>query len=208
MNELLSENSLIFEHMFQYTPVGIAIISPENGAWIKINPALCLMLGYSESELLAMSYLDITYPDDAHIDHSLIVGKIAEESSLSYEFEKRYVHQNGSIIWVSMHISLVLDEQTREPLYYIAQVIDISEKKEAEQKLIENHKLFQLIDDNALDLITSSKPDGTLLYCSPSIFTLLGYTQEEMLGTNRMDYYHPDDQEKLIGAHYYPNNMF
>jgi PAS domain S-box-containing protein len=179
MKESLTENSLIFEHIFQYTPIGMSIISPEDGVWIKINPTLCRMLGYSERELLAMSYLDITYPDDAHIDHSFVVGKIAEQNSLAYEYEKRYVHKNGSIIWVSKHISLVMDEETREPLYYIAQVISIPEKNET----------------NALDFISRHTADekAIYLYASPAARSMLGYDPGEMVGTSAFDYFHPDD---------------
>jgi PAS domain S-box-containing protein len=206
MKQLFTGQNLIFQHIFQHTPIGMAIVSPENGTWLKINPAFCEMFGYSESELLALTYAGITYPEDENIDHTFVFAKITNQASLTYETEKRYVHKDGHLIWASLHLSLVLEEETKTPLYYITQVIDITKKKQAEQKLLNTEKLFKLITENAQDIITYSTMDGIIHYCSPSVTNLLGYLPEEIEGANRIHWYHKDDIENFKTPFIYSNS--
>jgi PAS domain S-box-containing protein len=207
MNQSMTESNLIFEHIFQHTPIGMVIVSPEAGAWIKVNPAFCSMFGYTVTELLELNYKGITYPEDMELDHTHIFGQIAAMNHAAYKSEKRYVHKDGHIIWASLHISLVLDDTTGEPLYYITQVIDITEKKQAEHKLLETQELFNLINENAQDIITYSTPDGIIHYCSPSVHNLLGYTQEEIVGRNRIELYHEDHKKTFTTSAYYSSAL-
>jgi PAS domain S-box-containing protein len=117
-------------------PIGMSLVSPE-GRWLKVNHALCHMLGYREAELLVTDFQHITHPDDLEKDldfvHQMLVGRV-----LSYQMEKRYFHKNGTTVHVLMSVALVRD-RLGEPLYFVSQVENISERKQREterEKLI------------------------------------------------------------------------
>ena len=94
-------------------------MSSLDGHYLRVNRALCDILGYSEEELLSTTFQDLTYPDDreasmAYVD-CLLAGEIDK-----YSLEKRYVRAGGSPVWVSLSVSLVRDADKR-PFYYVAQ---------------------------------------------------------------------------------------
>ena len=74
---------------------------------------------------------------------------------------------------------------------------DITQRKEAEQKLEESERQFRLLAENSLDMISRIKPDGTRIYVSPAYKTTLGYEPEELIGKNNDDYIHPNDAHVL-----------
>ncbi|MDF2430408.1 MAG: hypothetical protein JWP44_39 [Mucilaginibacter sp.] len=135
----LAEREQQFHHAFEFAPIGMALVSI-TGAWIRVNNVLCVMLGLEEKDLLCKTFQDITHPDDLDIDlmqmHALLNGKTA-----SYNMEKRYFHQNGSIIWVLLSVTLVRDQQN-DPLYFVSQIKDITEQKNAET---ERDKALEII---------------------------------------------------------------
>jgi PAS domain S-box-containing protein len=197
----------LFDHVYKFVPIGIAFVSLE-GTWLKVNPALCNTLGYSKEELLQLTFQDLTHPDDLDLNNSIANRLIIGEAS-SYELEKRYIRKNGNVKWASLHVSLVRDELDETPLYFITHIIDISEKKAAEQKLLETERLYQLISENAQDIISYGTPDGIIHYCSPSVFDLLGYKPGEIIGnTKLMELYHPDDLRGLQAMLFADNDVF
>ncbi|HEY0245463.1 MAG TPA: PAS domain S-box protein [Mucilaginibacter sp.] len=129
----LAEREVQFHHAFEYAPIGIALVSPV-GEWIRVNKMLCQLLGREEQDLLKQTFQDITHPDDLNIDleqmHQLLDNQI-----ISYQMDKRYFHSNGSIIWVSLSVTLVRDQQNK-PLYFVSQIRDITEWKNMEQEQI------------------------------------------------------------------------
>ncbi|MGB3633734.1 MAG: PAS domain S-box protein, partial [Rubrobacteraceae bacterium] len=124
-----------FRSAFENTPVGMAIVSPE-GRYTQVNRAFCELLGYSEEDLFDKTYLDLTYPEDyeTSIDHTRRLDSGALDG---YTLEKRYIHADGHPVWVSLSISLVKDADD-EPLYYISQIQNIEERKQAEAALHED----------------------------------------------------------------------
>jgi PAS domain S-box-containing protein len=117
-------------------PIGMSLVSPE-GRWLKVNHALCRMLGYRETELLATDFQRITHPDDLEKDLDFVRQMLAGRL-LSYQMEKRYFHQDGTTVHVLLSVALVRD-RLGEPLYFVSQVENISERKQREterEKLI------------------------------------------------------------------------
>lgn len=187
------QNQIIYEHIYRMSPFGIAVISPNDGSWLQVNPAFCKMLGYSEEEMCRMREENITRLEDQfQAGYQSIYTQMKKNSSESYHTEHRYLHRKGHLICTSVDVSLIRDVD-QQPLYYIAQFQDITSQKEHEMIIAENEDLYTLITENARDLISYSTPDGTLRYVSDSFYTVLGYHPEEMIGQDRMQYYHPDD---------------
>lgn len=184
-----------FEQIYTHAPIGVALLSVD-GTWMKANPALCRILGYSQEELMSLHLPGITHPDERKA-WTLRLAEMVEGSSSLYESEIRYIAKNGTTIWASLHVSLVRDEDSGSPLYFIAHITDITAQKAAGQKLLESDRLYRRITEHALDVITYITPDGTIRYCSPSVRDLLGYEPEEMVGSHALANVHPEDMDRV-----------
>ena len=121
-----------FENAFTHAPIGMALVDVA-GRLLRVNDALCRITGYSAEQVRARSFRDLSDPDDVDVDalqnQALLDGRIP-----TYQVEKRYRHAWGHPVWVQLSVSLVLDDEGR-PLHLIAQVQDISERKELEGRL-------------------------------------------------------------------------
>ena len=121
-----------FERAFEDAPIGMALIGID-GRWLRVNHRVCEITGYAAEELLGRTFQEITHPDDleADLEHvqALLEGQIRE-----YQMEKRYIRADGSEVWIMLSVSLVRDAGG-DPLHFIAQIEDISERKRMEKRL-------------------------------------------------------------------------
>lgn len=120
--------------LFEHAPIGKAVVAPD-GRWLLVNPALCELTGYRAEQLLAGRFHDITHPDDLNVDQALLADCLAGQRD-RYEIDKRYLRADGTLIWVTLSVSLVRDTD-RRPLYFIAQMRDVTESIAAKQRLEE-----------------------------------------------------------------------
>ncbi|MBI3784353.1 MAG: PAS domain S-box protein [Deltaproteobacteria bacterium] len=129
VEESLRESEERFSSAFEFAAIGKALVAPD-GRWLKVNRALCELVGYREEELLQKTFQDITHPDDLEADlayvHQMLAGEIR-----TYQMEKRYFHKSGEVLWVLLSVSLVRDSKGH-PLYFISQIQDIGARKRAE----------------------------------------------------------------------------
>ncbi|MGV8813491.1 MAG: sensor histidine kinase [Gelidibacter sp.] len=124
---LVNIKDKLFENIFDNAPNGIAIIGLDY-KWVKVNRSLLELLGYSEEELYTMSFPEITHKDDLEVAMAQKF-QLLERNIARYQIKKRYFHKTGRIIWVLSSVSLEFHEDGT-PLYFISQVVDISEHKE------------------------------------------------------------------------------
>lgn len=128
LRESEERNRLTLEH----APIGMAIVELD-GRFRHVNRALVELTGYAEDRLLALTFQDITHPDDLQLDLDhlgrLLFGEIG-----SYQIEKRYLTAEGRIVWVELAVSLVRDE-AGQPLYFVSQINDITDRKRQHQAL-------------------------------------------------------------------------
>jgi len=110
----------------------MALVS-KDGHWIEVNRSLCEMLGYSEQELLATNFQLLTHPDDLVADLTY-ARKVFTGEIPFYHMDKRYIHKQGHVVWVTLTASAVPDASGRVS-YGIAQVQDITVKKNVEAAL-------------------------------------------------------------------------
>jgi len=164
-----------FASAFESAPIGMALVSP-NGHWLKVNRALCNLIGYTTEELLKSTFQDITHPEDLGQDMEYVRQVLAGEIH-HYEMEKRYVHKQGNVVQVLLNVSLVRDDQNA-PLYFISQIQDITERKASEQKLAEQAALL----DQARDAIVVRDMDQKILYWNKGAERLYGWSADEALG--------------------------
>ena len=115
------KDTALFESAFRFASIGMAIVSLE-GKWLKINPSLSHMLGYTQEELLSLDFQQLTHPEDLEADLKLVSALLESEIS-TYQLEKRYFRKDGTIVWGLLSVSL----------------------KAAEMKLIETERLKTLL---------------------------------------------------------------
>ena len=129
----LSDAQARFHQAFAQAPIGMALVDLDGG-WRQVNQALCTMLHYSEAELLSATREQLTHPDDLGDDLEQVNALIAGETD-HCEMEKRFLDSRGEVVWTAVSRSLVRDDDSGEPLYFIAQVQDITERRQFEAKL-------------------------------------------------------------------------
>ena len=135
----LEESEARFRETFDEAPIGIALVGP-NGRWLEVNRALCEIVGYSEAELLELTFQDLTHPDDLDADLERLRQVLAGEIP-TYQMEKRYFHKDGHAIWVKLSVALVRDERGT-PLHFVSHIEDITRAKAAESALREGRRLL------------------------------------------------------------------
>ncbi|MRS02649.1 PAS domain S-box protein, partial [bacterium] len=109
--EYLRENEELFRTIFESSVAGISMVGI-NGRFIKINDALCDILGYSREELLQKKFADITYDEDRSISEEKY-AQLYSGLTRSVEFEKRYIRKDGKAIWVFLSISVIHDLENK-----------------------------------------------------------------------------------------------
>lgn len=79
----------------------------------------------------------------------------------------------------------------------VATYKDVTEQRRIEEALRESERRYRLLAENASDLITRQTPDGTVLYVSPAVLTLLGFEADMMIGRRLIDYVHSNDRARF-----------
>jgi PAS domain S-box-containing protein len=128
----LHESEERFRSAMENSAIGMALVALD-GKWIKVNRALCEIIGYSEEELQHLDFQAVTHPDDLEADLEHVRQMLSGEID-SYHMEKRYFHRNGGLVWGLLSVSLVRDD-AGAPCYFISQVQDITERRKADAAL-------------------------------------------------------------------------
>lgn len=125
----ITESEARFRNAMEYSAIGMALVSIE-GQWIQVNKSLSSFLGYTADQLRALTFQQITYPEDLHADLRQLDMLISGEIN-SYSMEKRYYTSQGDVVWALLAVSVVRDTDG-SPLYLIAQIEDINDLKHTE----------------------------------------------------------------------------
>jgi diguanylate cyclase (GGDEF)-like protein/PAS domain S-box-containing protein len=136
-----AEATALFETAFADAPIGMGLVALD-GRWLKVNRVLCELTGHSEEQLLRLTFQELTHPDDLDADLELVRQVLAGAID-GYRIEKRYFNAAGEVIWINLAASLVRDSDG-EPLHFIAQIEDISERRKL------HAELRRLADDDPL----------------------------------------------------------
>ena len=138
----IKESEKRFREAFEETLIGTALVLPD-GRWLKVNKALCDMLGYTESEMLAMDIQTITHPDDldAHLKH---LKMMLEGTMQTFENEKRYLTKDGEIIWVALSTSIARDADGNV-LHLMEQIENITDRKRIEEERKLNESMMKAL---------------------------------------------------------------
>lgn len=180
--EALREREERFRSVFNKGAVPMALTATDSRL-ITVNAAYCEMLGYSEEELAGLSFYSITHPDDI-AENKIGIDAVVNGERDSFRMEKRYFRKDGRIIWVDMSTASVRDTSGRV-LYIVTHAPEITERKEAEQRLLDSEKRFsQSFYASPAPTTISTIKEGRYIDCNGSWAKAMGYSREEIIGKN------------------------
>jgi PAS domain S-box-containing protein len=190
--DALRQSEERLRQIFINSPIGIALATPD-GKLFQINPAFCQMLGYSESELTALTFEEITHPQDLAKElpdvERLLHGEIAD-----YQMEKRYIKKDGSLVWGQLSVGVVHDHEGN--ICGLGMIEDITERKRSDEKLRESEanlaeaQRIAHVGSWAFDVATQK------ITWSVEAFRIFGFNpdQPEPTYLELLGYSHPDDK--------------
>jgi diguanylate cyclase (GGDEF)-like protein/PAS domain S-box-containing protein len=175
-----------FMAAFEHAPIGVALEALD-GRFLRVNHALCQLLGYDEKELTGKSFQEITHADDLAADLQSIVDMIAGRLR-HYHAEKRYFHKSGRLIWIQLSVSLIRDAQDR-PEHFIAHVLDISEHRRIEMEVKRQQQELRLLFDLLPAMIWFKDTHNNLLRVNRLAAASAGMSVGEMEGKSCAEVY-------------------
>jgi formate hydrogenlyase transcriptional activator len=174
--------ALRWRSVFGNSAIGVAI-ADLSGHVLATNATYQTMLGYTESELEGISFLEITHEDHREANWAL-VRELLEGRRDQFQIEKQYRRKDGSPVWVRNNVSLVRDPESTSR-FMLALSEDITERKQAEEALLQSDERARLILNSAAEGIFGCDSQGTCLFCNTAAAHILGYDgPEQLLGQN------------------------
>ncbi len=192
--ESLREAQARFQLAFDHAPIGMGLVDLDR-RWQRVNAAFCEILGYDADRFTAMTVADVTHPADRDLDRDQL-AQLRTGEVLASSTERRYLHADGRVVWVSQSESLVRDAAGR-PSHFIVEVEDISRRKADEQALRLSHA--QLDRTQALAGVGSWELDlnnpAAPMTWSAETFRIFGVEPGAFDATleNLVPYIHPED---------------
>jgi PAS domain S-box-containing protein len=178
-NSQLRESEERFRLTIDDAPIGMALVALD-GRFVRVNRVLCEISGYTADELTKLKYQDITHKDDVEAD-VVLSQRLARGEIPRYQLEKRYIRKDGSIVDIMLSRS-ILRGPDGTPLYYIAEMEEITERKRAERALRLSEAKFSGIVSIAADAIISADENQRIIVFNEGAEQIFGYTKNEMIG--------------------------
>jgi PAS domain S-box-containing protein len=181
-NATLVANEQNLRATFESAALGIAHVSL-NGHWLKVNPGLCSILGYTVAELVGTNTKAVTHPSDVDLDivnQECVQGGTRE----SYSVEKRYIQKNGTVVWVNLTASLVRTIDGA-PLHFVKVIEDITARKKAELELQNYHEQVEklsLVASKTQHSVVISDAEGRVEWINDAFTRLTGFDLADVIG--------------------------
>lgn len=174
----LAESEERFRQAFDASPVGMSMLGPQR-QWLRVNAALCSFLGYTQRDLLARGFEDVTHPQDIAATRA---GLSALESGAlaSFTQEKRYVRADGAVVYGLLHVSVARRDggQVRE---FVTQVLDVTARRQAEDARAESEARFRSAFEDVPVGMALVGTDGHFLRVNRALCEFLGYAEPDLL---------------------------
>ncbi|MDD9877390.1 MAG: response regulator [Magnetovibrio sp.] len=176
-----------FQHIFEHAPIGLALITPEGNRFM-VNQALADFLGYGIEELTNTT-MGSTAGDDAALAESMrLRQEVMDGKRTTYTNQRPYRRKSGEIVWGEVTGSLVRDE-AGAPLYFIAQTVDVTERKRHREALQASEQRFRDYAEVASDWFWEMDADLRYTYVSPAYERIAGKDPAGLIGRTRREMY-------------------
>jgi PAS domain S-box-containing protein len=197
VEQALHESEERFRLTIDEAPIGMALVALD-GRFVRVNRALCEIVGYSSAELTGLTFQAITHPDDRDADLAS-AGQLARGDIPLYHREKRYVRKDGTIVEVLLNVS-ILRNRDGAPIYFISQIEDITARKRAEEALQTSERELRELADSMPQIVWTTSADGRTIYFNRQWVEYTGLTLEESYGEGWITPFHPDDRQRAWDA--------
>ncbi|MEG4443929.1 PAS domain S-box protein [Microcoleus sp. AT9_B5] len=189
-----------FRNLFDDAPIALGLARVRDFRTIEVNEAHRQMLGYSDSELAAMTFTELTHPEDLQADveqlKQLVCGNISR-----FQREKRLIKKNGELMWANLTVTLIRDREGI-PLYTMQAIEDISYRKRAEMEFQQLKERLQFLLGSNPAVIFTAAPKGEFCttYISDNVQTVVGYESQKMLADCKFwsSRIHPEDRSQFL----------
>ena len=194
--DLAIEAQRYFDVAFDSAPIGMALANSD-GEYVRVNAALCRILGRSADELIGHRDQEFTHADDRQADvdaaWEILNGKLS-----THQCEKRYVRPDGSVAWVLVSVTFLRDEAGR-PLSWVLQLQDITDRRAAEEALRRERDLSQAIVAAMHDgyMLTWN---GRIVAINDALCRLTGFAREELVGARAPFPFWPPERRAEVAA--------
>jgi diguanylate cyclase (GGDEF)-like protein/PAS domain S-box-containing protein len=169
-----------------------------DGRFLRVNQRFCYLVGYSSEELQQQTLFQMTHAEDTQFQQEWIERSISgQKRSRSFSSEQRYLHQDGSELWVNLTLSVVSNE-LGEPEYLIGVIEDISDRKYGEELLQDSEERFQAIFEQAAVGMEICTLEGRFFRLNQKFCDIVGYSRIELLERTFQDITHPEDLPKSL----------
>ncbi len=196
--EALRLSEARYRTAFESAATGMMLVSLD-GYSLSVNRPLMDMLGYSEEEFRTLKFEDFTYPDDLDSNMDLYQQALAGKID-SYQMEKRFIHKHGHVVWGLLSAGLVRDD-AGNPLYFVGQIQDITERRRATEELRASEERFRLMADTAPVMIWVAGPDGLVTFFNIPWLRFTGRALDRELGDGWAEGVHPDDRSRCLSTY-------
>ncbi len=195
----LRQSEQMFRTDFEESPVGRCLVSLE-GRFLRVNAALCVMLGYTASESSLLTFIDVTHPEDRASSRQGVAELLTGQRQ-HLDLEKRYLTKAGQTVWGSVHVAL---RRTADgtPLHFSVVIQDVTARRQVEEAL--------RVSEARLAGILRVAPTGIGVVKDRVIFEinqyaldLTGYTREELIGVSARLLYPTEEEFLRVGREKY-----
>lgn len=185
-----------FRTLADDSPVAI-FQTDAKGVFLYVNTAWCRMTGHEQTDALYRSAAAFAHPDDRNrvADH----WATAVQTGTAVNHEHRVVTPDGRTLWIQTQAKP--NRNNHVLLGYVGTGVDVTPYRQAMAMIRDSEARYRTLADHAYDMLWRVSADAIFTYVSPSATKLMGYTPEEMVGTNAFDYFHPGDIERVRGKH-------
>jgi PAS domain S-box-containing protein len=182
---VLEDSELRYQTLFDAIPVGVGV-SDFDGNAISANPALERLAGYSREEIISLGVGSV-YARPR--DRERLIAALVKNGRVD-DFEFRFKRKDGSTFKARQSVRIVELGGRR---CILTTIVDVTERVRLSEAIAESERRFRELVEGIDDVVYSVDAEGLVDYVSPSIFAILGYQPEEMLGQPFLSFIHPDD---------------
>jgi PAS domain S-box-containing protein len=166
----------------------------QEGKFEYVNPVMEKITGYGKEELYTKHYSELVQEEHRSGAVQFYQDQLKQKRESSY-LEFPIQTRTNKLVQVALNTTIISLANGKWKASVVAR--DVTQLKEARQKLEENEKFYRMLLANSTDLITLHEPCGKFSYLSPAVKKMLGYEEEELLNTSSIDLIHPEDQLRI-----------
>jgi PAS domain S-box-containing protein len=169
----------------------IIVVADLTGTITYINPAVEQVLGFKPEERIGRKGFELVHPDDSKFLADSFIALISDTKPRAVKGRIHLRHKNGTYRTLDAVGSNLIKNNVVEGI--VVNYRDITEQKEAEDKLRREEQLFRSVTEQSSDVIIVANKEGIITYENPAVEKVLGYKPEDRVGSAGLDFVHPDD---------------